>query len=591
MITVNGFTIVAVQQAIDISSPGDTIFFPPGEYLFDNTVTVNKSLTLLGASGLQDVCVVEPGEPNDPPYWDGTPSFCHAENGDVGLFEVEADNVGFKNLKLKGQTTHQNGEGTGILFYESNYFMVKDCEISRFCRGVECSQSRHGIITGCYIHENYFDGLGYGISVVGTQMAVGGSEVNIYENEFTLNRHAIASNSPETKFAVENNYFHDNDLSQLQACVDTHPHGGTTLRVIVRNNIFERTRPMGFKSGSMEITGNYFDPGCGDFSVGGYSRMINFGDPEHNGVYVPLASLHDIYIGNNINDTDPEQWLFTVDNYVYPGNEDTMFVVYNMFVEGSLFTYNEYDPSEQFAFPDSCPKPFVGYIFVTQPGSEELTDTIEINTWYDMHVMAVDPQGSGDILEIAVQIVDTTQFDHTPDIINEGTFSASGNYFMRCDENNVYLRQDEGSTLWSNITGTEGLYIDGSNTTWDTNGSHRIHLITRFKLLEQALHGKWHFYAYVSDMDNNLPVSAWYENQEGWPIYVDSSNTVFIETTPLFKDIPLYNNYPNPFSQLTTISYKLAATGQVIIGIYNLTGKEVRTLVNKNQKAGKYSVV
>ena len=50
-------------------------------------------------------------------------------------------------------------------------------------------------------------------------------------------------------------------------------------------------------------------------------------------------------------------------------------------------------------------------------------------------------------------------------------------------------------------------------------------------------------------------------------------------------------NYPNPFSQSTVIGYQLSVSCEVILKIYNLSGKEVQTLVNENQSAGKHSVV
>ena len=53
----------------------------------------------------------------------------------------------------------------------------------------------------------------------------------------------------------------------------------------------------------------------------------------------------------------------------------------------------------------------------------------------------------------------------------------------------------------------------------------------------------------------------------------------------------LLQNYPNPFNSYTTICYQLLSNSNVRIKIYNLSGKEVRTLVNENQKAGKHSVV
>jgi len=50
-------------------------------------------------------------------------------------------------------------------------------------------------------------------------------------------------------------------------------------------------------------------------------------------------------------------------------------------------------------------------------------------------------------------------------------------------------------------------------------------------------------------------------------------------------------NYPNPFSGSTVISYELTESLEIILKIYNISGQEIRTLVNKNQPAGKHSVV
>ncbi len=48
----------------------------------------------------------------------------------------------------------------------------------------------------------------------------------------------------------------------------------------------------------------------------------------------------------------------------------------------------------------------------------------------------------------------------------------------------------------------------------------------------------------------------------------------------------LYQNYPNPFNSFTFINYQLSYRGEVSLKIYNLTGKEVRTLVNQIQARG-----
>jgi hypothetical protein len=53
----------------------------------------------------------------------------------------------------------------------------------------------------------------------------------------------------------------------------------------------------------------------------------------------------------------------------------------------------------------------------------------------------------------------------------------------------------------------------------------------------------------------------------------------------------LQQNYPNPFNPSTTIEYQIPADAVVDIGVYNILGQEVRSLVEGFQTAGFYRVV
>jgi hypothetical protein len=48
----------------------------------------------------------------------------------------------------------------------------------------------------------------------------------------------------------------------------------------------------------------------------------------------------------------------------------------------------------------------------------------------------------------------------------------------------------------------------------------------------------------------------------------------------------LFQNYPNPFNPSTIISYALPRASFVTIKIYDMLGREVKTLVNSEQNAG-----
>jgi probable HAF family extracellular repeat protein len=53
----------------------------------------------------------------------------------------------------------------------------------------------------------------------------------------------------------------------------------------------------------------------------------------------------------------------------------------------------------------------------------------------------------------------------------------------------------------------------------------------------------------------------------------------------------LEQNYPNPFNPSTTISFSLPVRSQVNLGVYNVLGRRVRTLVNGEYAAGRYHIV
>ena len=72
--------------------------------------------------------------------------------------------------------------------------------------------------------------------------------------------------------------------------------------------------------------------------------------------------------------------------------------------------------------------------------------------------------------------------------------------------------------------------------------------------------------------------------------YIKGLEASAAEESIIQTESGLSQNYPNPFNPTTTIEYSLAEGSDVILKIYNLSGKLIRTLVNEYQSAGYYSI-
>ena len=68
--------------------------------------------------------------------------------------------------------------------------------------------------------------------------------------------------------------------------------------------------------------------------------------------------------------------------------------------------------------------------------------------------------------------------------------------------------------------------------------------------------------------------------------YFNLSSDVNIGVPETFK---VSQNYPNPFNPSTKINYDLPFDGNVSVKIFDMSGKELFTIVNQNQTAGYYS--
>lgn len=61
------------------------------------------------------------------------------------------------------------------------------------------------------------------------------------------------------------------------------------------------------------------------------------------------------------------------------------------------------------------------------------------------------------------------------------------------------------------------------------------------------------------------------------------------ETEASPSEFSLSQNYPNPFNPATSINFTVPVSGNVVLKLYDLLGKEVKTLVDENKEEGTYN--
>ena len=95
------------------------------------------------------------------------------------------------------------------------------------------------------------------------------------------------------------------------------------------------------------------------------------------------------------------------------------------------------------------------------------------------------------------------------------------------------------------------------------------------------------------DSPYSMPMDTWL-NQEDKEAESETQPAGWVNSVrdldELANSFELSQNYPNPFNPSTLIKFAIPQTSDVSLRIYNILGQEVRTLVNREMKAGSYEV-
>jgi hypothetical protein len=207
------------------------------------------------------------------------------------------------------------------------------------------------------------------------------------------------------------------------------------------------------------------------------------------------------------------------------------------------------------------------------------------------------------------------------------TYDADGNMIS-------YLFQISANGQWTNSTihtytydvnrkmltdwlkgWTNGSWMNGSlyTYTYDANGN----MIN--ELIQYWLNGLWtntYQTIYTYDLNGNMltgnntiwSVSSWVPADYDFAFAVSGSTYSFTgyriiiswilinltdvatDGSAIIRGYSLSQNYPNPFNPSTVINYELPMFSYVTLKVYDLLGREIKTLVDEQENAGNYFV-
>lgn len=96
----------------------------------------------------------------------------------------------------------------------------------------------------------------------------------------------------------------------------------------------------------------------------------------------------------------------------------------------------------------------------------------------------------------------------------------------------------------------------------------------------------------LSDIIVGAPWYTWTDDGGYWGVFLGDSAipTGVKQHGTIPEEFKLNQNYPNPFNPSTAISYQLSMFSIVILKIYDVLGREVKTLVDERENAGQHVV-
>ena len=353
---------------------------------------------------------------------------------------------------------------------------------------------------------------------------------------------------------------------------------------------------------------------------------------------VTLDSEGNLYLGTNngifqaVSEDNESIWSYNCGSPIYSSavitqNNRLIICTYDgRIICFNLNTVNYNTPSFDWLLPtgslmkSSPAVDDVGFIYITtmdgkllkindQGSSSEIV--WQINTQREIEASPI-LDGNGNIVIVSIDGVINkvtpdgeifwTNINENYQIVGTPAFDNNNNLFVALISTNTDSVGNDStgidSTLRRNIyTSIRGYDSDGVVfTKTNVSGSIESSLLVNqgdiyFGSTDGVIFKK--SYPLLSEVRNEIPMWGTFQGNNQRTGYQGGNNLSNSNEKNKFN-LPivykLHQNYPNPFNPTTSISYDLPKNEFVSINVFDLMGREVKTLVNKEQVAGFRSV-
>ncbi len=214
-------------------------------------------------------------------------------------------------------------------------------------------------------------------------------------------------------------------------------------------------------------------------------------------------------------------------------------------------------------------------------GNQTQWDTTFVSYWSEGHSFADSRYGnSKDNTNNFFTLIDTINLINTvnPRLEFMARWATETNF----DYTRIQVSTNFGST-WSNLSGRYTSSVGGQPS------YHGVQSWIYERINLNSYNGQRILLRFNYFTDSGIPGDGFYFDNFRIVNYSDGPLSISQTGNELPLRYALYQNFPNPFNPVTKIKFDIQKASLVNIRVFDILGREVRTLVNQNLSPGKYS--